>query len=103
MLKLIFFVPESHAEAVKQAIFDAGAGHLGNYDQCSWQVLGRGQFRPLKGADPHIGEVGRVETVAEYRIETLVEEGCIHTVIAALKQAHPYEEPAWEVVQLLMP
>jgi len=103
MLKLIFFVPEADVEAVKNAVFAAGAGKLGHYDCCSWQVLGSGQFRPLAGADPHIGTVGGLEQVAEYRVEVLCEERCIQEAVAALVQAHPYEEPAWEVVALMMP
>lgn len=103
MLKLIFFVPETSVETVKQAVFDAGAGCLGDYDRCSWQTLGIGQFRPLDGANPHLGHVGAVERVDEYRVETLVDERVIEAVIEALIQAHPYEEPAWEVVKLWMP
>ena len=103
MLKLIFFVPEADVESVKDAVFAAGAGRLGDYEQCSWQTAGTGQFRPLAGADPHIGEVGTVERVAEFRVETLVEENVIEAVINALRQAHPYEEPAWEVVKLYLP
>lgn len=103
MLKLIFFVPEANVEAVKQAVFDVGAGRLGDYDHCSWQALGTGQFRPLEGANPHLGDVGAVERVDEYRVETLVDENVIDAVIEALIQAHPYEEPAWEVVKLWRP
>ena len=103
MLKLIFFVPEADTEAVKEAVFSAGAGRLGDYEHCSWQTLGTGQFRPLTGANPHIGDVGSAERVEEYRVETLVEERVIEAVIKALIQAHPYEEPAWEVVKLYLP
>jgi hypothetical protein len=99
--KLVVFVPEEAIEAVKQAIFNAGAGRLGHYDSCSWQVLGEGQFRPLAGSQPYIGELGAVERVAEYRLETLVAEQDLVAVVAALKQAHPYEEPAFEVVSLV--
>lgn len=99
--KLVIFVPEEAIEAVKQAIFNAGAGRLGHYDSCSWQVLGEGQFRPLAGSQPYMGELDAVERVAEYRLETLVAEQDLAAVVAALKQAHPYEEPAFEVVQLV--
>ncbi|AEG31840.1 NIF3 1 [Thiomicrospira cyclica] len=99
--KLVVFVPKEAIEAVKQAIFSAGAGRLGHYDACSWQVLGEGQFRPLAGSQPFIGELDAVERVAEYRLETLVAKQDLHGVLAALKQAHPYEEPAFEVVQLV--
>ncbi len=100
MLKLIFFVPADALETVKQAVFAQGAGKLGTYDQCAWQTLGTGQFRPLVGSQPFIGELGVLEQVAEYRVETLVEAHLIYHVIAALKKAHPYEEPAYEVIRL---
>ncbi|AHF00983.1 NIF3 1 [Thiomicrospira aerophila AL3] len=99
--KLIVFVPQASIDQVKSALFAAGAGRLGNYDACSWQVLGEGQFRPLAGSQPAIGQQGQVERVAEYRLETLVAEADLTAVVAALKLAHPYEEPAYEVVQLV--
>ena len=101
MLKLVFFVPESHLTVVKQAVFDAGAGSIGHYDQCCWQVLGQGQFRPLSGSNPHIGQMDKLEIVAEYRVEIVCEEQLIKAVVAALKQAHPYETPAYEVMALI--
>lgn len=106
MLKLYFYVPASHLDAVKTALFNAGAGRIGCYDQCAWQTLGQGQFRPLKGANPVIGaaplgDVGTLETVAEYQVEMVLEEHNLKTVIAALRQAHPYEEPAFGVLPLL--
>ena len=101
MLKLVFFVPKEHLEQVKEAVFAAGAGTQGLYDHCCWQTLGVGQFRPLSGAKPHIGCVDRVEEVEEYRVELLCSEDKIEKVIGALKGAHPYEEPAYDVVALL--
>lgn len=100
MYKLVFFVPESHLESVKAAIFSAGAGAIGNYDQCCWQVLGQGQFRPLAGSDPCLGQVNQLETVAEYRVELVCSDSCIAQAVAALRKAHPYEEPAIDVWQL---
>ena len=100
MYKLCFYVPESHLDVVKQAVFAAGAGRIGNYDQCCWQVLGQGQFRALKGSNPFIGEQGKVEVVAEYRVEMVCAKAQIVNAIEALKQAHPYEEPAFDVWQL---
>lgn len=100
MYKLCFYVPESHLEAVKQAVFAAGAGRIGDYDQCCWQVLGQGQFRPLPGSDPFIGSQGEMESVPEYRVELVCEDGVIEAAVAALRGAHPYEEPAYDVVQL---
>lgn len=101
MYKLIVFVPESHADVVKTALFAAGAGRQGDYDCCSWQTLGTGQFRPLKGSSPFIGELDKVESVAEYRIEMLCDVACLKTVVAALRASHPYEEPAFELIQLV--
>ncbi|MDX1795908.1 MAG: YqfO family protein [Hydrogenovibrio sp.] len=101
MLKLSFFVPESHLETVKQALFTVGAGKIGDYDSCCWQTLGQGQFRPLEGSQPFIGQQGAIEEVEEYKVEMVVEEGVIETALSALKQAHPYETPAYEVFQML--
>lgn len=101
MYKLCFYVPESHLESVKQAVFDAGAGRMGDYEHCCWQVLGQGQFRPGVGADPFIGEPGKLERVAEYRVEMICEDDLIQPAVAALRQAHPYEEPAFDVWPLL--
>ena len=101
MLRLSFYVPATDVEAVKQALFEAGAGRIGNYDCCAWQTLGTGQFRPLDGAAPAVGHVGQVELVDEYRVEMVLAEDVIKPVIAALKQAHPYEEPAYGVFQML--
>lgn len=101
MYKMAFYVPEADAEAVKQAVFAAGAGRLGNYAECCWQTLGQGQFRPLTGANPTLGDVGELEQVAELKVELLVDDDCLTAALAALKQAHPYEEPAYEVWPLL--
>lgn len=107
MYKLVFFVPEEHLEAVKQAVFDAGAGKIGDYDQCCWQVLGQGQFRPLSGSNPFIGQsplvsetFGELTQVPEYRVEMVCEDTLISSVIKALKLTHPYEEPAYDIWQL---
>jgi hypothetical protein len=100
MFHLTFYVPASHLEAVKTAVFEAGGGRIGNYDRCSWQVRGTGQFRPLAGANPHLGRVGAVEAVDEWRVELVVAEEYLQAVVAALRQAHPYEEPAYGVVRL---
>ena len=100
MLKLIYYVPESHLEITKAAIFTAGAGGIGNYEQCAWQVLGTGQFKPVKGANPFISELDTLEQVPEWRVETIVPRDKARAVAQALQQAHPYEEPAFEFVQL---
>ncbi|OZB15172.1 MAG: NGG1p interacting factor NIF3 [Marinobacter sp. 34-60-7] len=100
MFKLCYFVPGSHLEETKQALFEAGAGKIGDYDQCAWQCEGQGQFRPLTGSDPFLGQQGRLETVREFKVELVCDDGRIHDAIAALKRAHPYEEPAYEVYRL---
>lgn len=97
MYKLVFFVPESHLEIVKAAVFEAGAGRIGNYDQCCWQVSGQGQFRPLPGAQPYLGKLGECEVLAEYRVELVCAGEYIRASIAALIAAHPYETPAYDV------
>ena len=100
LFKLCFYVPETHVEVVKAAVFDAGAGHIGNYDRCAWQILGQGQFRPLESSEPFLGEHGEVEVVPEYRVEMVCAETVIPAVLAALKLSHPYEEPAYDVTRL---
>lgn len=100
MYKLVFFVPESHLEQVKQAVFAAGAGRIGDYDSCCWQTLGQGQFRPLQGSNPYLGQQGEVETVEEYRVEMVCADKLIGAAVKALVDAHPYEEPAYDVWEL---
>lgn len=100
MYKLVFFVPDSHLEQVKAAVFSAGAGRIGNYDQCCWQVLGQGQFRPLANANPYIGLTDQLETLPEYRVEMVCSDDYIQQVVLALRTAHPYEEPAFDVWRL---
>lgn len=96
MHKLVFFVPETHKERVKQAVFDAGAGRFDGYDCCSWETLGNGQFRPLEGSQPFIGEQDQVEQVSEYRVEVICADDQLKPIITALLLAHPYETPAYE-------
>jgi len=100
MFKLCFYVPESHLKIVKQAVFETGAGKIGDYDHCCWQALGQGQFRPLPGSQPFLGQEGEVETVKEYKVELVCENGLIKDAVAALIKAHPYEEPAYDVIKL---
>ncbi|RZG73871.1 NGG1p interacting factor NIF3 [Acinetobacter sp. WCHAc060025] len=101
MLKLIYYVPESHLESTKLAIFEAGAGGIGNYEHCAWQVLGTGQFKPVKDAKPFIGELNTLEQIPEWRVETIVPEDQAKLVAQALKASHPYEEPAFEFIQMI--
>ena len=100
MYKLVFFVPESHLEQVKTAVFNAGAGQIGNYDQCCWQIAGAGQFRPLAGSQAFIGQLNKLEQVTEYRVEMVCADAFIRAAVKALRLTHPYEEPAIDVWQL---
>jgi len=100
MYKLCFFVPLTHAEQVKAAVFLTGAGRIGDYGECSWETLGTGQFRPLSGSDPFLGETDVLEKVEEFKVELVCEDELIQAAVAALKKAHPYEEPAYEVFKL---
>lgn len=97
MYKLAFFVPTEDAESVKEAVFETGAGRIGDYEACCFQTRGTGQFRPLQGADPHIGNVGELAYVDELKVELVCEDDRIQAAIAALKLAHPYEEVAYDV------
>lgn len=98
-----FYVPASHLEQVKMALFTAGAGRYKNYDQCCWQVLGEGQYRPLDGAQPHKGTVLECERAQEYRVEMICKENCLKAALSALVASHPYEEPAYFVTALAAP
>ena len=100
MYKLCVYVPENSVEKVKQSLFEAGAGRVGNYDSCCWQTAGTGQFRPLKNSRPTIGSINKVEYVAEIKIEMVCADDLIKTVIQAMKDKHPYEEPAFDVWKL---
>jgi structural toxin protein (hemagglutinin/hemolysin) RtxA len=99
--KLSFYVPESHLEMVKTAVFGAGAGRIGDYDRCCWQVMGQGQFRPLAGSNPHLGQLDRLERVEEYRVEMVCKAQYVRAAVQAMQEAHPYEEPAWDVIELV--
>jgi hypothetical protein len=101
MYRINVYVPLDYAEAVKHAMFNAGAGRIGLYEHCCWQTLGQGQFKPLDGNQAFIGETGRLEKVKELKIEMVCEAQYIKTVIVALKAAHPYEEPAYDIYQAL--
>lgn len=99
-LKLIVHVPESHADTVRTALGEAGAGRVGEYGFCSFTTKGIGRFKPLDGANPAIGAVGQFEEVVEESIEIVLAETLIHDVLAVLREVHPYEEPAYEVYEL---
>jgi hypothetical protein len=97
--KLVWFVPASHLQATRDAVFVAGAGWIGNYSRCSWATLGEGSLFGEQGTRPAAGEPGRDETVAEYRVETVVPAERLAAVVDALRRAHPFEEPAFDVYE----
>ena len=101
MYKLTVFIPDDALEQVKSAMFAAGAGSIGNYESCCWQVQGTGQFKPVEGSNPHIGAQDRLEAVDEWRVEMVVAKAAIADVVVALKQSHPYETPAYDVIEVL--
>lgn len=99
--KLVVFVPITRTEKVRQAICAAGAGKVGSrYDNCTFIIRGIGTFRPLKGAKPHTGKVGKLARAKEARIETIVAKKDLKKVTTALLSAHPYEEPAFDLYPL---
>mgnify|MGYP000893963166 CR=1 FL=1 len=98
--KWVVFVPVENAEQVRNAMFDAGAGQIGDYSHCSWSVTGTGQFLPHDGASPAIGSVGSVERVTEDRVEVVAPARIRAHVLAAMRAAHPYEEPAFDIIAL---
>ena len=103
MDKLVVFVPAEKADHVRDAVAGAGAGAIGDYDSCTFTSTGEGRFRPLEGANPTVGSVGEVEVVDEVRIETVLPRGRRTAVVAAMLAAHPYEEPAYDVLELADP
>ena len=100
MYKICVYVPENSVEKVKQALFEAGAGRIGNYDCCCWQTQGTGQFRPLQNSNPAIGSINQIEQVKELKIEIVCEDRLINDAVQAIKASHPYEEPAYDVWKL---
>ncbi len=100
IVKIVVFVPETHANVIREAMGKAGAGKIGNYTFCSFSTKGIGRFRPREGARPNIGEVGKLESVAEERIEVICEREKLAEVIAAIQKVHPYEEVALDVYPL---
>lgn len=99
-VKIVVFVPESHADMVRDAMGKAGAGKIGNYKFCSFSSKGTGRFKPEKGAQPTIGEIGKLEEVQEERIEVVCDRNILKSVIAVIKKVHPYEEVAFDIYLL---
>ena len=100
-VKIVVFVPITHAQKIREVLAKTGTGKLGDYDSCSFSSKGVGRFRPLKGAQPFIGKVGEVEEVEEEKIEVLCAREKLEEVLEEVKVAHPYEEPAIDVYPLL--
>jgi hypothetical protein len=99
--KLVVFVPPDALERVRDALFAAGAGRIGAYERCSWFTEGTGTFLGGPGTSPALGRAGREERVPELRLETIYPDGSHDDVVSALRSAHPYEEPAFDVYQLV--
>lgn len=99
-LKLVVFVPLTHVDVVRQALGEAGAGKIGNYQFCSFSSRGTGRFIPVEGAKPVIGQIGALELVEEERIEVVVPRSILPDVITAMKKAHPYDEIAYDLYPL---
>jgi len=100
-VKIVVFVPKTHTNIIRQAMGDAGAGKIGNYSHCSYSVDGFGRYKPMNGAKPFIGEVGKFEEVLEERIECVCEKDKAKEVIAAMRKVHPYEEVAFDIYPLI--
>jgi hypothetical protein len=102
LVKIVVTVPEKDADNLRNVIGDADGGIIGNYTHCSFSVKGTGRFLPNEGANPTIGQVGKLEEVAEERIEFTCEQDKLNNVITAIKAAHPYEEPVIDVYPMLI-
>ena len=100
-VKLVWFVPEDALDATRDAVFTAGGGRIGEYERCSWYAAGTGTFLGGEDTDPAVGERGREERVPELRVETVVPADRVENAVAALRAAHPYEEPAYDVYPLV--
>lgn len=101
--KLVVFVPASALEGVCEALFAVGAGRIGDYERCAWYTAGTGTFLAGEGAKPSIGEVGKEQRVNEYRLETVYPRELEAEVVRVLLESHPYEEPAFDIYELLEP
>jgi dinuclear metal center YbgI/SA1388 family protein len=100
LIKLVIFVPDANLDAVREAVCAAGAGGLGRYTQCSFSAPGEGTFLPGEGTSPHVGSIGTLHRETERRLELLVPKARLHGVLAAMRAAHPYEEPAFDIIPI---
>lgn len=100
MYKIVFFVPSDYLDDVKDALFMAGAGRIGEYSQCCWEAQGVGQFKPHEGSAPFLGQQDTLMKVEEFRVEMVCEDSHVKQAVVALRRTHPYEEPAFDVWRL---
>lgn len=100
-VKIVVTVPLTHTDIIRQAIGDGGFGVIGNYSHCSFSIKGMGRSKPLEGANPTIGQIGKIEEIEEERIEFVCPQEKVKEAIAAIKKVHPYEEVAFDVYPLL--
>ena len=98
MIQLSYYVPIKAHESLKDKLFAAGAGKLGNYDRCCWYTLGQGQYRPLIGSHPSLGQINQLQQLQEYKVEMICEKKYIEAVLEALLKNHPYEQPAYMLI-----
>ncbi len=103
MYQISFYVPKTDLEIVKNAMFDAGAGQFDNYENCAWQTIGTGQFKPINAARPAIGILDTLTTIEEYKVEILCADANLAATIKAMKCAHPYETVAYAVIKMENP
>ncbi len=101
LVKIVIFVPATRGDLIRKTLAKAGAGHIGNYDFCSFTMKGTGRFRPLEGSKPFLGKQGGIEEVDEERIEVICPHAILEQVLQEVRTAHPYEEPAIDVYPLL--
>ena len=100
MYKLNYYVPTEAKDKTKEALFSIGVGKFANYENCAFETLGRGQFKPVGEANPYIGTKNVLEYVHEYKVEMICRDDLIQKAVEVLKEAHPYEEVAYEVIRL---
>jgi len=101
LYQIYFYVPEESIEVVKAAMFDAGAGQVGDYEQCAWQILGEGQFKSSENANPYIGQHDQLTRLNEYRVEMVCQKGVLKAALTALIITHPYQEVAYGAVPII--
>ncbi|WP_428087219.1 NGG1p interacting factor NIF3 [Candidatus Thioglobus sp.] len=100
MYQISFYVPETDLEIVKNAMFEVGAGRYDNYQQCAWQTIGMGQFKPINNARPAVGFLDKLETIEEYKVEMVCVDNNLQQALEALKFSHPYEQVAYSVIKM---